>query len=79
MIKKIREGQKSNPFLLAQLETESLAQGKENTFTLGLNGVLRFQDKNFVPSIHELIRLIIEKGHRSNLSIPVDQIWSFKT
>ena len=53
--------------MLAQLE--SIAIGRESSFRVGLDGVLRFKDRVCVPSVPELRRAILEEDHRSNLSI----------
>ena len=67
LLSEIREGQKSDPFLSAQLE--SIVTGRESSFRVGPNGVLRFQDRVCVPSVPKLKRDIFEEGYKSSLSI----------
>ena len=67
LLSEIREGQKSDPFLSAQLEY--IVVGRVSIFRVGPDGVLRFQDRVCVPSVPELRRAILEEGHRSSLSI----------
>nr|KYP33716.1 Transposon Ty3-G Gag-Pol polyprotein [Cajanus cajan] len=55
LIDEIGEGQKIDPFLSSQVEK--------------LNQVLRFKDRLCIPSMLELMRAILEEGHRSSLSI----------
>ncbi|XP_028227035.1 uncharacterized protein LOC114408092 [Glycine soja] len=63
----IREGQKTDPFLRTQLE--AIESGRESSFNVGSDGVLRLQDRICVPNAPELRKMILEEGHRSNLSI----------
>ena len=63
----IKEGQKIDPFLRTQLEV--IEPGRDNSFNIGLDGVLRLQDRICVPNMPELRKMILEEGHRSNLSI----------
>jgi len=63
----IREVQKTNPFLRTKLEAIEL--GRDSSFNVGSNGVLRLQDRTCVPNVPELRKMILEEGHRSNLSI----------
>ena len=67
LFSEIRKGQKSDPFLSTQLE--SIVTGRESSFRVGTDGVLRFQDRVCVPSVPKLRRTILEEGHRSSLSI----------
>jgi len=67
LLSEIREGQKSDPFLSAQLE--SIVAGRKGSFRVEPDGVLRFQDRVYVPSVSKLRRTILEEGHRSSLSI----------
>ena len=50
-------------------QLESIVTGRENSFRVGTNGVLRFQDRVCVPSVPKLRITILEEGHRSSLSI----------
>jgi len=63
----IREGQKTDPFLRTQLE--AIESGRESSFNVGSDGVLRLQDRICVPNVPKLRKMILEEGHRSNLSI----------
>ena len=63
----IKEGQKIDHFLRTQLE--AIKSGRDNSFNVGLDGVLRLQDRICVPNVPELRKIILEEGHRSNLSI----------
>ena len=67
LLSEIREDQKFDSFLSAQLQ--SLAAGRESSFRVGSDGVLRFQDRMCVPSVPKIRRAILEEGHRSSLSI----------
>ncbi|RDY07740.1 hypothetical protein CR513_08108, partial [Mucuna pruriens] len=40
-----------------------------SSFTVGENEVVRLQGKVFVPSVPELRKLILDKGHGSGLSM----------
>jgi len=42
---------------------------RDNSFIVGSDGVLRLQDRICVPNMLELRKMILEEGHRSNLSI----------
>ena len=63
----IKEGQKTNPFLRTQLE--AIESGRDSSFNVGSDGVLRLQDRICVPNMPELRKMILEERHRSNLSI----------
>ncbi|RZB69283.1 Transposon Tf2-11 polyprotein [Glycine soja] len=63
----IREGHKTDPFLRTKLE--AIESERDSSFKVGLDGVLRLQDKICVPNVPELRKMILEEGHRSNLSI----------
>jgi len=63
----IREGQKIDPFLRTQLE--AIKSGRDSSFNVGADGVLRLQDRICVPNVPELRKMILEEGHRSNLTI----------
>ena len=63
----IREGQKTDLFLRTQLE--AIESGRDNSFNVGSDGVLRLQDRICVPNVPKLRKMILEEGHRSNLSI----------
>lgn len=67
LVEEIRDYQKSNTFLLVHLEFITL--DKQSSFILRANGVLRLQDRIYVPSILELRKMILEEGHMSSLSI----------
>ena len=36
---------------------------------MGLDGVLRLQDRICVPNVLELRKMVLKEGHKSNLSI----------
>ena len=63
----IREGQKTDPFLRNQLE--AIESGRDSSFNVGSDGALQLQDRICVPNVLELRKIILEEGHRSNLSI----------
>ncbi|RZC08740.1 hypothetical protein D0Y65_015449 [Glycine soja] len=63
----IREGQKIDRFLRTQLE--AIESGRDSSFIVGSDEVLRLQDRICVPNVPELRKMILEEGHRSNLSI----------
>jgi len=67
LLGEFREGQKSNPFLKTHLK--AIALGKDNSFNVGSDGVLRLQDRICVANVPGLWKMILEEGHRSNLSI----------
>ena len=67
LLSEIREGQKFDPFLSAQLK--SIVAGRESSFRVGPDGVLRFQDRVCVPGVPKLRRAILEEGRRNSLSI----------
>ena len=50
----IREGQKIDPFLRTQLE--AIESGRDSSFNVGVDGVLRLQDRICVPNVPELRR-----------------------
>jgi len=41
----------------------------DSSFNVGSDGVWRLQDRVCVPNVLELRKMILEEGHRSNLSI----------
>ena len=45
------------------------SRGRDSSFKVGSNGVLRLQDRIYVPNVPELRKMILEEGRRSNLSI----------
>ena len=63
----IREGKKIDPFLRTQLEAIEL--GRDSSFNVGSDGVLKLRDRICVSNVPELRKMILEEGHRSNLSI----------
>ena len=67
LLSEIREGQKADPFLSAQLE--SIVVGREISFRVWHDEVLRFLDRVCAPGAPRLRRAILEEGHRSSLSI----------
>ncbi|RZC29489.1 Transposon Ty3-G Gag-Pol polyprotein [Glycine soja] len=67
LLRDIREGQKIDPFLRTQLE--AIESGRDSSFNVGPDGVLRLQDRICVPNVPELRKMILEEGHRNNLSI----------
>ena len=67
LMREIREGQRYDPFLLAQLE--AIAAGRPSSFSVGSDEILRLGGRVCVPSVPELRRMILEEGHRSKLSI----------
>ncbi|MCI82800.1 hypothetical protein A2U01_0104074, partial [Trifolium medium] len=46
-----------------------IEQGKKVDIEVDINGVMRFRGRVCVPGVSELKRMILEEGHRSNLSI----------
>jgi len=48
---------------------ELLGSDEAKEFTLGSDGVLRFQGRVCVPDDTEVKRLILEEGHKSRLSL----------
>ncbi|XP_006598523.1 uncharacterized protein [Glycine max] len=63
----IREGHKTDPFLRNQLE--AIESRRDSSFNVGSDGALQLQDRICVPNVLELRKIILEEGHRSNLSI----------
>ena len=63
----IKEGQKTDSFLRIQLK--AIESGRESSFNVGSDGVLRLQGRICVPNVPELRKMILEEGHKSNLSI----------
>jgi len=63
----IKEGQKTDPFLRTQLKAIEL--GRDSSFNVGSDGVLRLQDRICVPNVPKLRKMILEESHMSNLSI----------
>lgn len=63
----IREGHKSDLGLIDQLVL--IDQGKKVDFRIDENGVMRFEDRIYVPSFSDIKKKILEEGHRSGLSI----------
>jgi len=55
----IREGQKSDPFLRTQLE--AVKSGRNSSFNIGSDGVLRLQDRICVPNVPELRKMILKE------------------
>ena len=43
--------------------------GRDSSFNVGSNGVQRLQDRICVPNVPERRKMILEEGHRNNLSI----------
>ena len=50
-------------------QLEAIEIGRDSSFNVGSNGVLRLQDRICVPNVPELRKMILEEGHMSNLSI----------
>ena len=67
LLGEIRESQKSDPILKTQLE--DITSGKDNSFNMGSDGVLRLRDRICVPNVPKLRKITLKEGHRSNLSI----------
>ncbi|XP_006598576.1 uncharacterized protein LOC114404475 [Glycine soja] len=63
----IREGQKTYHFLRTQFE--AIESGRDSSFNVGSDGALRLQERICVPNVPKLRKMILEEGHRSNLSI----------
>jgi len=63
----IKNGQKEDLGLVDRVVLVN--QGKGGYFSLGENSVLMFRDRVCVPDVLELKRQILDKGHRSSLSI----------
>ena len=59
----IREGQKIDPFLRTQLE--AIESGRDSSFNVGSDGVLKLRDRICVPNVPELRKMILEEGRRS--------------
>jgi len=63
----IKERQSVDPSL--QKVKEFLGSDQAKDFTLGSDGVLRFRGRVCVPEDAKVKRLILEKGHKSRLSL----------
>jgi len=67
ILEEIKKGQKVDLELVNRVVLVN--QGKSVDFRLDLNGVLMFRDRVCVPDVPELRKRILDKGHRSSLSI----------
>ncbi|GAU38281.1 hypothetical protein TSUD_119620 [Trifolium subterraneum] len=67
VLEEIKEGQKMDPELTKYREL--INQGRETSFKVDENRVLRIQNRICVPDIPELKKSILEEGHKSRLSI----------
>ncbi|MCI32167.1 polynucleotidyl transferase ribonuclease H fold, partial [Trifolium medium] len=63
----IKEAQKLDVKLVDLMVGENQPEGSD--FKLDMHGVLRFRDRICIPDNAEMKRMILEEGHRSNLSI----------
>ncbi|XP_073219904.1 uncharacterized protein [Cicer arietinum] len=68
LLEEIEKNQKLDLYLLDKLQ--SIDQGREPDFKIGVDGILRFKERICVPDVEELRKMILEEGHRSCLSIP---------
>ncbi|MCI30556.1 hypothetical protein A2U01_0051765, partial [Trifolium medium] len=70
----------TNPFLEEVMEKQKtdtkllkyktlIENGKEMDIKIDENGVMRCRGRVYVPDVPELKKMILEEGHRSNLSI----------
>ncbi|MCI50769.1 hypothetical protein A2U01_0072013, partial [Trifolium medium] len=66
-LKEVVEKQKTDVRLL-RFKT-LIEQGKKLDIAIDEHGVMRCQGRVCVPNVPELKRMILEEGHRSNLSI----------
>ncbi|XP_073224724.1 uncharacterized protein [Cicer arietinum] len=66
-LEEIEKNQKLDLYILDKLQ--SIDQGREPDFKIGVDGILRFKDRICVPDVDELRKMILEEGHRSCLSI----------
>ncbi|XP_073223476.1 uncharacterized protein [Cicer arietinum] len=67
LLEGIEKNQKLDLYVLDKLQ--SIGQGREPDFKIGVDGILRFKEKICVPDVEELRKMILEEGHRSCLSI----------
>jgi hypothetical protein len=67
ILEEIKNGQKKYLELVDRVVLVN--QGNGGDFRLSENSVLMFRDRVCVPDVLELKRRILEKGHRSSLSI----------
>ena len=67
ILDEIKEGQKSDLGLVDRLTL--INQGKGGDFQIDENGIMRCHDRVCVPDVMDLKRRILDKGHRSGLSI----------
>ncbi|XP_073222428.1 uncharacterized protein [Cicer arietinum] len=67
LLEEIEKSQKLDLYLLDKLQ--SIDQGREPDFKIGVDGILRFKERICVPDVEELRKMILEEGHRSCLSI----------
>lgn len=51
-----------------KLDLHLMNQGKEAEFNVDDDGLMRFQNRIYVPDIAKFKRLISEEGHKSNLN-----------
>ncbi|MCI28100.1 polynucleotidyl transferase ribonuclease H fold, partial [Trifolium medium] len=66
-LEEVKECQKRDKKLMEKLEL--IGEGKEVDFGVDENGVLRYRGRVCVPDVPELKKMILEEGHRSELSI----------
>ncbi|XP_073224802.1 uncharacterized protein [Cicer arietinum] len=67
LLEEIEKNQKLDLYLLDKLQ--SIDQGREPDFKIGVDEILRFKERICVPDVEELRKMILEEGHRSCLSI----------
>ncbi|MCI45840.1 hypothetical protein A2U01_0067079, partial [Trifolium medium] len=66
-LRKIKECQGADRKLMEKLAL--INEGKEVDFKVDENGVIKYRGRVCVPDVPDLRKLILEKGHRSGLSI----------
>ncbi|MCI06201.1 retrotransposon protein, partial [Trifolium medium] len=66
-LEEIKECQKTDKKLMEKLVL--IKEGKETDFGVDENGIIKYRGRVCVPDVPELIKMILEEGHRSGLSI----------
>ncbi|GAU42520.1 hypothetical protein TSUD_376480 [Trifolium subterraneum] len=66
-LEKVKECQKEDEKLMEKLAL--VVEGKENDFKIDEDGVMRYQGRVWVPDVLELKKMILDEGHKSELSI----------
>nr|XP_012567254.1 uncharacterized protein LOC105851203 [Cicer arietinum] len=67
LLEEIENNQELDLYLLDKLQ--SMDQGREPDFKIGVDEILRFKEIICVSDVEELRKMILEEGHRSCLSI----------